>query len=60
MAANSDKFVEEPKTISVQLRLQALIQATMNEERSQACAPHQEPLRAFLMQNAALFMEIAK
>lgn len=59
-AANSDKFVEEPKTISAELRLQALIQSTMNQERAEACGPHQPALRRFLEQNAALFMRIAE
>lgn len=60
MAANSDKFEEQPKTISADVRLQALLQSTMNQERAQACGPHQAALRTFLEQNAALFMEIAK
>ena len=59
-AANSDKFVEEPKTISAELRLQALILSTMNRERAEACGPHQPGLRTFLEQNANLLMEIAK
>jgi hypothetical protein len=58
-AANSDKFVDEPKTISAELRLQALIQATMNQERAEACSPQQPGLRMFLEQNAKLLMEIA-
>jgi hypothetical protein len=60
MAANADKFTEEPKTISADLRLQALILATMNQERAEACSPQQPALRRFLEQNAKVLMEIAK
>lgn len=59
MSANADTFAEEPKTISADLRLQALILATMNQERAEACSPEQLALRRFLEQNAKLFMEIA-
>lgn len=59
-AANSDKFDEPPKTISASLRWQALVLAQMNQERAEACGPHQAPLRVFLEQNVALLMEIAK
>lgn len=60
MAANADKFTEEPKTISAALRLQALILATMNEERAEICGPDQPALRLFLEQNAKVLKEIAK
>lgn len=59
MAANADAFVQEPKTISADLRLQALILATMNRERAEACSQEQLPLRRFLEQNAKVLMEVA-
>jgi len=60
MAANSDTFVEEPKTISASLRLQALFQAAANSSRI-AEFPDLEPgIRTLLEQNAALFMRIAE
>lgn len=59
-AANSDKFEEQPKTISASLRWQALVLAQMNQERAEACGPHQIPLRKFFEQNVAFLMEIAK
>lgn len=59
MAANADTFVQEPKTISAELRLQALILSTMNQERAEVCGPAQQPLRVLLEQNAKVLMEIA-
>lgn len=59
-AANSDKFIEEPKTISAELRLQALIQSTMNSSRVEEF-PNMDPgVRTLLQRNAALFMRIAE
>ena len=60
MAANADKFVEEPKTISVSDRWQALVLATMNDERAEACSPQQQSLRVFLEMNSKFLKEIAK
>lgn len=60
MAANSDKFEETPKTISAQTRWQALVLATMNDERAEACSPQQAPLRTFLEMNSKFLKEIAK
>ncbi len=59
MAANADTFVQEPKTISAELRFQALILATMNEERAEVCSTQQQPLRVLLEQNVKLLKEIA-
>ena len=60
MAANSDKFVEEPKTLSASLRLQALLQASANSSRV-AEFPELEPgIRTLLEQNADLFTRIAE
>lgn len=59
MAANADTFVQEPKTISAELRLQALILSTMNQERAEACSPEQPSLRVLLEQNAKVLMAVA-
>lgn len=60
MAANADKFVEEPKTISASLRLQALLQAAANSSRVEEF-PNLEPgIRTLLENNAALFTRLAE
>lgn len=58
-AANSDKFEETPKTISVETRWQALVLATMNQERAELCTKEQVPLRTFFEMNAKFLKEIA-
>lgn len=60
MAANSDKFEEQPKTISASDRWQALVLATMNDERAEACNKEQGPLRVFFEMNSKFLKEIAK
>jgi hypothetical protein len=57
MAANSDKFEQQPKTISADQRWQSLLLATMNQERAELCS--QGPLRTFFEMNAKFLMEIA-
>lgn len=59
MAANSDKFEEQPKTISASDRWQALVLATMNDERAEVCSPDQAALRAFFEMNSKFLKEIA-
>lgn len=58
-AANSDKFDEAPKTISAQTRWQALVLATMNDERAEVCSADQAALRAFFEMNSKFLKEIA-
>jgi hypothetical protein len=58
-AANSDQFEQQPKTISADQRWQALLLATMNQERAELCSKEQGPLRTFLEMNAKFLMEIA-
>ena len=60
MAANDDKFLEQPKFISAADRLQALVLATMNEEKAEACSPEQQPLRVFLEMNAKFLKRVAE
>lgn len=60
MAANEDKFLEQPKFISAADRLQALMLAQMNEERAGLCSKDQGPLRAFLEMNAKFLKRIAE
>lgn len=60
MAANTDTFKEEPKLVSAEDRLQALILSVMNEERAEVCSPDQQALRKFFEMNAALLKRIAE
>lgn len=60
MAANADKFIEEPKTITAALRLQAMMLAKMNEERAELCGRGQEGLKTIFDMNAQLLMRIAE
>lgn len=59
MAANADKFVEAPKLLTPQDRLEALLMAEMNEERATLCAPNQQALQKMFQMNAALFRRLA-
>jgi hypothetical protein len=59
MAANADKFEEAPKTISAQTRWQALVLATMNDERAEVCSSEQAALRAFFEMNSKFLKDIA-
>lgn len=60
MAANADKFIEEPKTITAALRLQALLLAQMNQERAELCGRGQEGLKTMFDMNAQLLTRIAE
>jgi hypothetical protein len=60
MAANSDMFVEEPKSLSASLRLQALLQAAANSSRVHEFPDLEPGIRTLLEQNAALFTRIAE
>lgn len=60
MAANADKFAEEPKTITASERWQALVLAKMSEERAEACSKEQPALRGFLEMTARFLMRIAE
>lgn len=51
--------VDTDKVISPALRMQALLQATMNDEKAELCSADQPALRKFFEINAALFREIA-
>jgi len=58
MAANDDKFREEPKVLTARDRTEALLMAELNEDR--ATLHLGEPgLQAFLKRNAALFRRLA-
>lgn len=60
-AANSDKFVEEPKTISAELRLQALLMAQRNRSAIEECPEILPPgAKTLLEMNAKLLMRIAE
>lgn len=59
MAANTDKFIEEPKMLSVQERLEALLMASRNRSIS-AEFPHLDPgVHTVLEVNAQLLERIA-
>lgn len=47
------------RTMTSKERLQALMQATMNEERALLCSPEQPALREFLLINARLLRRLA-
>lgn len=59
MAANADRFKEEPKLLSAQDRLEALLMAEMNDERATLCASDQQALRKMFEMNATLFRRLA-
>ncbi|MBX6381474.1 MAG: hypothetical protein IRZ07_00665 [Microbispora sp.] len=59
-AANDDKFVDAPKTITASDRWQALVLAKMNEERAELCAKDQGPLRVLFEMNAKFLMRVAE
>ena len=60
MAANTDKFIEEPKMLSVQERLEALLMASRNRSVS-AEFPRLDPgVQALLEVNAQLLERIAE
>lgn len=60
MAANSDKFVEEPKTLSAADRLEALLMAQRNRSAIEECPEILPPgAKTLLELNAQLLMRIA-
>lgn len=48
------------KVLTAHDRLEALMAASMNEERAMLCGPGQPALRTLLEMNAALFKRIAE
>lgn len=62
MSADIIKFpnASEPKVLTPQDRLEALLLAEMNEERAQLCGKESPGLRTFFEMNAKLFRRLAK
>ena len=48
------------RVLTAHERLQALLQASMNQEAADACSAEQPALRALLESNAALFRKLAQ
>jgi hypothetical protein len=48
------------RILTAQMRMQALILATMNRERAEMCSPDQRALKEFFHMNAKLLAEVAK